>query len=258
MSRRAMMVRSASGGVGDPSTIAGSDLLAWYKRGVGLYVDLGVTPVSADGDVIDQWNDQSGNGYHLIRETSAGTTGPITWRPGTTFNGVGSMEFNPGNAGVTTNTGWFKIPNALGTALNSSGGEQYVSYKKHGTGNAGQGAGCDMTASSDHYFFPFGSGGVYSTFGVTTRVDAITSTILDDNAFHGWNERAASGQYDAWIDTTQVQTLVSRTISFRTTGSVWGVDDSRGLHINGYVCELVFTKPLGSTARSNMRTYMTT
>lgn len=36
----------------------------WYKPGVGVYSDLGTTPATDGADVL-QWNDQSGNGYHL-------------------------------------------------------------------------------------------------------------------------------------------------------------------------------------------------
>ena len=54
----------------DPTSVA--NLLAWYKAGVGLYKDAGGTlPVSADGDSIALWKDQSGNGYDLTQATAA-------------------------------------------------------------------------------------------------------------------------------------------------------------------------------------------
>jgi hypothetical protein len=47
----------------------GANLVAWYKYDAGLYSDAGTTPVS-DGGTVQQWNDQSGNSYHLTQPTS--------------------------------------------------------------------------------------------------------------------------------------------------------------------------------------------
>lgn len=45
-------------------TSRGGQLVAWYKADAGIYEDAGTDPAE-DGDTIRQWNDQSGNGYHL-------------------------------------------------------------------------------------------------------------------------------------------------------------------------------------------------
>jgi hypothetical protein len=46
------------------------NLLALYLSDVGVYSDAGVTPAT-NGGKVQQWNDQSGNGFHLTQTTSA-------------------------------------------------------------------------------------------------------------------------------------------------------------------------------------------
>jgi hypothetical protein len=48
----------------------GAALIAWYKADAGVYTDNGTT-LATNGQSIQQWNDQSGNGYHL-HQTVAG------------------------------------------------------------------------------------------------------------------------------------------------------------------------------------------
>jgi len=40
------------------------NLIAWYKADAGVFSDAGTTPAT-NGQKVRQWNDQSGNGYHL-------------------------------------------------------------------------------------------------------------------------------------------------------------------------------------------------
>ena len=73
-----------------PATIFGANLIAWYRSDQGLYKDAGITPVSADGDAVYQWNDLSGNNYHLIQVTLANRP---TWKTGQ-INGQPTVRFN--------------------------------------------------------------------------------------------------------------------------------------------------------------------
>lgn len=45
--------------------------IALYAADRGVYTDAGTTPATLNGDAIYQWNDQSGNGYHLTQATLA-------------------------------------------------------------------------------------------------------------------------------------------------------------------------------------------
>lgn len=52
----------------DPSTISGMQL--WLKADANVYKDAGST-LAVDGDLVQQWNDQSGNGNHASQATGA-------------------------------------------------------------------------------------------------------------------------------------------------------------------------------------------
>lgn len=64
----------------------GSALKAWYKADAGVYVDAGVTPAT-DGQTVRQWNDQSGNGYHMVQATAGNRPTYDT----TGFNGLPAL-----------------------------------------------------------------------------------------------------------------------------------------------------------------------
>jgi hypothetical protein len=53
----------------NPSQIFGSNL--WYRADAGVYHDAGTT-LAIDGQTVQQWNDQSGNGNNLS-QASAGS-----------------------------------------------------------------------------------------------------------------------------------------------------------------------------------------
>lgn len=70
--------------------VAGPTL--WLRRDCGLFTDAGTTPAVA-GDSVYQWNDQSGNGYHVTQSTAAlrpqmAVDGSL-WFPGYTYPGSG-------------------------------------------------------------------------------------------------------------------------------------------------------------------------
>jgi hypothetical protein len=62
------------------------DLVAWYDASFGVYSDAGSTPI-ADTEEVVQWNDRSGNGYHLSRDV----TGPTYNADG--LNGLPTMHY---------------------------------------------------------------------------------------------------------------------------------------------------------------------
>ena len=59
---------SAAGGVTDPTDIAGCQL--WLDAEQGVYSDAGTT-LANNNDTVQQWNDQSGNGYNVTQTSEA-------------------------------------------------------------------------------------------------------------------------------------------------------------------------------------------
>lgn len=55
--------------VGWTPALLGSTLKAWYKADAGVYNDAGVTR-AANGDLVQQWNDQSGGGFNATQPTA--------------------------------------------------------------------------------------------------------------------------------------------------------------------------------------------
>ena len=106
------------------------NLLAWYKADVGVYSDLGFTSCPTATRAV-QWNDQSGNGYNLIRTPSSSNcptfqSGGLNSKPTLVFNAAShngmitaaGVAWGTGTSGsaffigtMTTNT------NAFGRAL---------------------------------------------------------------------------------------------------------------------------------------------
>jgi hypothetical protein len=68
----------------------GSALIAWYKADAGVYSDAGTT-LATNGQAVQQWNDQSGHGFHLVQPNSGVrpvfTTGALNSLPALTFDG---------------------------------------------------------------------------------------------------------------------------------------------------------------------------
>lgn len=59
-------VDATASGAFTPASLTG--LVAWYKADTGVFVDAGST-LATNGQTVQQWNDQSGNGYHLKQAT---------------------------------------------------------------------------------------------------------------------------------------------------------------------------------------------
>ncbi len=88
---------------GEPATIPNLDL--WLNSGQGVYSDAAGTVEAINGDKVEVWKDQSGNGRDFI----AGVKNPI-WRGSVaTLNGESSLEWSLAN-----------------TTMNDADGESYI------------------------------------------------------------------------------------------------------------------------------------
>lgn len=77
----------------------------WLDAAVGVYVDAGVTPAT-NGQTVQQWNDQSGNGNNATQATSTNrptfTTGLVNSLPALVFDGIDNFmsHTNTGEIGT--------------------------------------------------------------------------------------------------------------------------------------------------------------
>jgi hypothetical protein len=90
--RRFYQSIAARGGGGFSPLSFGADLVAWYKADAGAYVDAGIT-LATNGQDVQQWNDQSGNGNHVSQAN--GTFRPTYLSAG--LNGRPTLDFIAAN-----------------------------------------------------------------------------------------------------------------------------------------------------------------
>lgn len=230
---------TAAPGPDGPDVIFGSDLVAWYRAWTGVYTTPGgSTLVSADGDVAGRWEDQSGNGYHLLQP---GGLAIGQWRTGTTDRSHGTIEF------VNTS---YSIPDGLVTTLGSAGvGEMWLRGKLIGPAGAwsvsSAGAGTEFYWSGDNH--------IYDGFGTNSRKDTgisiIQATIA--SAFWYYHVYSAAGDWASSFNGSSQFSTASNTVNFLTTGATF--------YVKAYVSEIVFTKVKSdSTQNTAMDTYLTT
>jgi hypothetical protein len=82
-----------AGGISDPTQLAGCVL--WLKADAGLWQDGGAsTPAASNGDPVGRWDDQSGNGNHVVQATNADrptlATAVLNGLPVVRFDGTSS------------------------------------------------------------------------------------------------------------------------------------------------------------------------
>lgn len=227
--------------------------LVWYKPDTGLFTDAGSTPVTSDGDLVYQWNDQSGNGYHAV-QTSSGAR-PI-YRPGTTDDrGKKALGFE-------SNARWFALPDALATALNAAKqAEIFLKFinRQDNTHSSGH---LHLGSVSQHAFLPWGGDGlIYEMALKNTRVDGVNpgktlsaSWTTYDVACH--DSSLGTGTYDIWVDGVNQRAISgSVTFSVASSGLMLG-QEAFGTIMDAYVTEVVVcASKLSSGDRTAMNTY---
>jgi len=233
-----------------PNTIG--SLAAWYKSDTGLFKDAGVTPATANGDAIQQWNDQSGNGRHLTQVTAANRP---TLDTATQFNGINTVLFTAGSSQ------FFNFPNFL-TLAGFPAGEIFAVFRRTadpptGSGSAG--------------FWKLGSAGadtqVPGTDGLI-REQFGTSALKVQTGDVGQQHRAdfASrvGVYNVYSATNDFQIRENNELVFSTTTNTvgWstaptlGRNNTTSQFFSGRFAELfLFAAKLTGTQRQDMFDY---
>lgn len=171
-----------------------SGLMAWFKGDAGTFKDAGVTPATADGDVVKQWNDQSGNNKHatspdnLVLKTGAnGINGlPILQTISSMYLATPSIAHGIG----TGNFWWLAVIKRTAT----TGGWQPVAA------NGSYAPGFYMRGSTSTHMALY-NGGEY----------AFTSVI--SSAAHILEFGRASGVFSAVVDGTADATTFTSNVS---------------------------------------------
>ena len=100
-----------SGATLAPNQVSGLQL--WLKADAGVFSDAGITP-AVSGNMVGQWNDQSGQGNHATQTTSADAPTYTT----NVLNGLPAIQFN-GTAAVL-NSAYLGVPGTLFVVYNAT------------------------------------------------------------------------------------------------------------------------------------------
>ena len=174
--RRSRTVRDLSNPL--PSDIP--NLLMWQRGDQGTYTDLGITPAQS-GQTIQQWNDLSGNGNHLIRN---GGPGAVVQTNG--INGQTVLSFSTNSSYAPSNLTIWPV---------SPGRTQLFVWRSTSTSPGALTSGANSAAATHAWFFSLGLDNIYPTNTSTTEVGFLTkstATLTNTNyssmeRFNGWN-----------------------------------------------------------------------
>jgi hypothetical protein len=227
----------APAGFVDPSSIAGLKL--WLKAD-------GIVG-KADGDLLDQWDDSSGNGYHA---TATGTARP-TYKTNV-INGLPSVRF--AGAQVMDTTTWNNL------ALASSRALFIVARATDATLAASQ----YLVLSLDNKYGQYinSAGNLIGTIYTLATVDVSAGAAVDNEFFqvdqrHRFVTGDAAHRHQAKRNGgTQAENAVQITT---TAASVVSIGGRSGIsrYLTGDICEiLAYNGTITDANRADVRTYL--
>lgn len=250
------IVGATTGGGGGgftPASLTG--LIGWYKSDAGVYVDAGST-LAANGQTVQQWNDQSGTGNHLTQAASGNrpvyTTGLLNGLPGLVF--------------VDINSQWLA---QQAIALGGKTASVFMVVKTPPTaGSADRFASFTATGTSDD--FSAGPSAVFLYQSSATNVSAYRNGGMSNGTIVANTFMQLGSIYDTLQNTVYIsgaaQSPVNNGDTFAATGaftlgaytasppgSVTGSN-----FLTGTICEVVLANTaLGSTDRASLNSYFT-
>jgi hypothetical protein len=239
-----------SGGGGTPDTILTTNLLAWYKKGTGIYDAVsGGSLVSADGTQIGRWEDASGNGYHSTRITAIGV-GDTKWSTSVTDRGSGTVFFNNSSASFSFEP--FRSVIQAGHAC-----EMWIRLKN--ISDAGGNGGWFLGGTNATHFL-YSDGHWYDSFFSTNRRDLGNPTPDTSAGFVVVDVYSVTDEWEAFMNNTSLRHDTgagSNTVDAGSTG--YRIGEDFGYTLGSHVSEIVFSKAKATTTqRNDMYTYLTT
>lgn len=242
MSRRAMMVKTGGGG-GGFSMLSLSPWI-WLKAGTGFYTDLGSTPCTTTGDLIEQWSDQSGNARHATQTTS----GNRPTYDATGFNGLAASNY------AAASSQFLSFPSMASLSKVSA----FIAVKALADPSAGHnGAGLWKIGGGSAWdtSYPFSDGIIYDD-AIKATGSTIAGPGLTLDSIHVYH---VAGGVDGSTVTTYYLNNVSK---FSNNGGAGTLPSSPRIgssrtpfFFSGKIAEFVlFTSVLSSTDRGNVVT----
>ncbi len=228
----------------------GNTLIAWYRADLGVYKDAGAT-LAANGDTVQQWNDQSGNGYTL----SQGSAGNRPTYQTAGFNSNKTVLFSAsGSTFMATSGSSVNLSGSTGSAF-------FVGQMLTGTNNFGRAisyvgasGGNDYNAtSSAAWILRDGTNNGFATYRNSSEI-AIQAISLATNYRLGMIFDGANAT--PYVNSV-AGTPSANADAFTGPGTLTiGEDQGSGSRWSGAISEIVITNSALSTAdRLNLDTW---
>lgn len=173
----------------------------WLKADANVYNNAGIT-LAADGDLVQQWNDRSGNANNASQATSANRpiykTNIINGKPALQF--TGDTFIDPGALGIPNTNGYTYIvvfnPTSVTTGALTDGAGDYIIDRTTGT-NGLAGLKFTLNGGTNRYAFQKrdDAGGGLGGLETTTAVTTSTFHLVDYS-----RERIVGAQYRLYLD----------------------------------------------------------
>jgi hypothetical protein len=228
------------------------NLRAWYRADAGVYSDAGST-LATNGQTVQQWNDQSGNGHHLKQSGSTNRpvygTASFNLRPGLTFDGDDVFYTNTAffaMGSTTTASGFMVLNPAAGSVLN----DRYLCY-------FGNGGVSDWGVEASAIFFMAdGAGGVGGFRASSNRDFAAVSSGTN----YRWGSIYDGSNHTFYVNNSSDGSPVASTGTLTSPGTlaVMGGESVGNTAVSpaAVVAEIVVTaSALNSVARQDLDDY---
>ena len=190
----------------------------------------------ADGDLVNTWNDSSGNGRH-----ATGGGGPS----GAAVGGIYKLNILGGKPCVQFPGGARSY--TLPDLSSLTAGEVFILWKITNI-NGGYNFGSGFAGGN---LYPYNDGNIYDNFGSTSRHDAIPPAV-PVSEFHVYNVSSIAGEWIARHNATILRTE-GNTVGFSATPYL---GDSGSALTVGYVAEVIlYSRKLTSPERADVLAY---
>lgn len=249
----AMMLSGAAAGGGGgatlPNTILGSKLIAWYRRGVGIYDNtVGGSLCTFDGQEVGRWEDQTGNGYHGVRTTALNDGHLQYYTTSATYLSAPVINFGGSFA-------YMRLPDALFTALFAqSDCELMIALRPNSNP-------CQPWCLGNGGFetnFPYSNSHIYDDFMNNARPDMGVPPTTSF-AWIVYNIASKNADLTSWWNGSQWYTSASNTLTKPTTNTgCFGGKIGSGFSGALFISEAIFIAPRATSGeRSSLYTYFT-
>ncbi len=218
-----------------------SNLLYW--RDIDhAFKDAGSTPANTTADLIQQFTDRSGNGFHMVQTTS-GNRADVQ-----TVGGLLAARFNNGQFYTMGN------PFGVGGTPITAGELFWLLRVPAGTLTNGFNVTSNVGGGANNSVHPYVDNYIYDDNLTTVRKDQIGQVTRD--AWYVYNIRSKDGRWSAWNNSGRIYDTFTNTFS-ATAAPIFGHDVLVDAYWTGYLREdFAFGRELTDSERFAMMDYL--